>query len=126
MKERYKNKVAYLYKRKAYLKGETKSYGDSDTHETEGIPFYCNVFDKIRRVEVPLSNTYKSVSETIIKTDSQLTFNQHDRITFQEYPENTVNNEDFSLIVEAIQKPRNEKGSKYRHQDYYTWELKIS
>jgi hypothetical protein len=126
MKQRYKNRIAYLYPKKPRIKSETVSFADSDTHVTEGIPFYCNVIEKNRRVEIPLSNTYKTVTETILKTDAELSFTEHDRITFQEYPENGVNNEDFSMIVEAVKYPRFEKGSKYRNNDVYTWEIKIS
>lgn len=126
MKQRYKNRVAWLYKKSAYIKDATKDYSDTGMYDTDGMPFYCNVIEKARRVEVPMSNTYRTVTETIIKTDAQLNFEEHDRITFVENPVNDVNTEDFSLIVSAVKRPRFEKGSKYRTNDIYEWEIRIS
>jgi|LGOV01.1.fsa_nt_gb hypothetical protein len=125
-KQRFKSKIAYLYKKKQKIKDITISYADTDTHETEAIPFYCDAIEKTRRIEVPLSNTYRTVTETVIRTDEDLNFEKHDRITFEEYPSNDVNSEDFSMIVSAITKPRFVNGSKYRNKDINTWELRLS
>ena len=126
MKQRYKDKVAYWYPKKQRVKDATISYADTDTHEESGVPFYCNVVELTRRVEVPMSNTYRTVTESLIKTDAQLDFTEHDRITFQRNPNNDVNSQDFSLIVSAVSKPRLQKGSKYRTNDPVTWELRVS
>ena len=126
MKQKYTQKIGYLYKKKPYIKDATKSYKDADTHESEGTPFYCSEFQKTRRVEVPMSNAYRTVTETILKTTAQLDFEEHDRIAFVENPQNNVNDQDFSNIVSARQIPILEKGAKYRRQDYYEWEITIS
>jgi hypothetical protein len=126
MKQRYKEKVGYLFKRKQYIKGDDKPYTDTTSHEVEGLAFYCNVREKSRRIEVPMSSTYRTVTETVILTSSQLNFEEHDRISFTPTPRNDVNQQDYNTIVSAIQKPVLMKGSKYRNQDYYEWELRVS
>lgn len=126
MKQKYKQRIAYLYKRKPYVKDATKAYADSDTHASEGIPFYCSVFQKSRRVEVPMSNSYRTVTETIVKTTEQLPFEEHDRISFVKVPQNNVNQQDFSSIVSATHVPLMENGNKYRTKEYDEWTLVIS
>ena len=123
MKERYKEKIGYLFKKNQYVKDASKT---SSMYATEGVAFYCNVYEKSRRVEVPMSNTYRTVTETVIKTDSQLNFEEYDRIAFTATPRNDETQQDYNMIVAAISKPRNTKGSKYRSGDYLTWEIRIS
>lgn len=125
-KQRFKTKIGYLYKRNPKIKNATVSFADADTHSTEGIPFYCDVKEKTYRVQEPMSNMYRAVTETVVFTDAELDFEQHDRIAFVKNPVNDVNQQDFSSIMSAVQKPRLEKGSKYRTRDIYTWELRIS
>lgn len=126
MKQRYKSRVAWLYPQKPKIKNATTSFADKDTHEEEGIPFYCDVFEKTARVQEITSNMYRTVTETVVKTDADLEFNKFDRIAFIENPVNDVNSQDFNTIMNSIKKPRFVKGSKYRTKDVYEWELRIS
>jgi len=84
------------------------------------------VLEKNRRVETLQANSYRTVTETIVKTDTDLNYEEYDRITFQKYPQNDVNVQDFSFVMSAIKKPRLEQGSKYRKKDICTWEIRLS
>ncbi len=122
MIQKYKNKIAYLFKMEQLIKDGSFI----TTWEDEGTAFYCNKESKTRMIQTHMAGQYSSATDDIIKTVSQLNFVEGDRIAFTKFPKNDVNNADFSIIKSVKALPLRENGSKHRTQDYYEYWITIT
>jgi len=118
MREKYKNNVAWLFKRKII--------DNTPTYEVDGIPFYCNKETRKRSVLSPMSNTFKSVTTEVYKTTTQLDFAENDKIAFTQTPINDATTADFTIIIAVDEKPYLEKGNKQRTVTYKEFWLTLS
>ena len=118
MREKYKKNIAYLFKRKIV--------DNTPTYDVDGTPFYCNK-EMVKKTRAnPMANQYKSGMEEVIKTTTQLNFEQNDRIAFTPSPRHNADNSDFSVIIGIDEKPYMEKGNKYRNTTYKEFWLRLS
>lgn len=115
MKEKYKNNIGFLFKR---------DKTNTATYAVDGIPFSCNKTSKKTTIFNPQSNTYKSDTTEVIKTTTQLDYEEFDKIAFTSTP--TV--DDFSTIAtDGISRvPYMEKGNKYRTVEYWDYTITIT
>jgi len=117
-RELYKNNIAYLFKR--------ITSDNTPTYSTEGIPFWCNK-ETVKKTRFnPMSNQYKSGTEEVVKTTTQLDFATNDRVAFTPTPRHDANNSDFGTIINIDEKPYMEKGNKYRTVTYKEFWLRLS
>ena len=112
MKQKYKNNIAYLWKR---------DKTNTATYAVVGIPFYCNRVTKNTSVYNPQSNTYKGTITETIKSTSQIDFAEFDKVSFVVSP--TI--DQFSVIAQdGIKRiPYQEKGNKYRTVQYWDYTI---
>lgn len=127
-KEKYKQNIAYLFKRKPNEKNGTRT----PQYETEGIPFYCNRESVRKSIQQIGGNGYKSVAEDVIKTTTQMLlrhgvdYEVHDKIAFTANPSNDVNGNDFGIIIDIDPRPYLQKGNKHRTINFYEYWIKIT
>ena len=118
MREKYKNNVAWLFKRSVV--------DNTPTYAIEGIPFYCNKeMNKKTRFNA-MANVYKSVAEEVIKTTTQLDFAENDKIAFTPTPILNASGDDFSVIIGIDEIPYMERGNKFRNVTYKEFWLRLS
>lgn len=117
MRQKYKDEIAYLFKKVQIIKGNTKV----PSWEVDGTPFYCDLVAKNSSLMSPISGAYSSTTSIIIKTTAQLDFIEGDRIAFTPNPSNDVDTNDFSLIQSVEWKPYLQKGDKHRNVKYYEY-----
>ena len=118
MREKYKNNVAWLFKR--------ITVDNTPTYEKDGTPFYCNK-ETVRKSRMdPMANQYKSVADEVLKTTTQLDFATNDRIAFTPEPRNNADFNDFSVIVSMNEMPYMERGNKFRNVTYKEFWLTLS
>jgi len=119
MREKYKNNVAWLFKR-------ITTDGSTIKWEEDGTAFYCNKeIVKKSRLNA-MSNQYKSVATEVVKTTTQLNFENNDRIAFTPEPRNNADFNDFSLITDIDEKPYMERGNKFRTTTYKEFWLTLN
>ena len=118
MREKYKNNIAYLFKRTVV--------DNTATWDETGIPFYCNKETVKRSRQNAMAGYYKSVAEEVLKTTTQINFEQNDRIAFTPTPTHDANGSDFSIIIGIDEKPYMERGNKFRNVTYKEFWLRLS
>jgi len=118
MREKYKNNVAWLFKR--ITTDGTVSW------EVDGAPFYCNQETVKKSRFNAMANQYKSVADEIVKTTTQLNFETNDRIAFTPEPRNNADFHDFGIIINIDEKPYMERGNKFRNTVYKEFWLTLS
>jgi len=121
MRNKYTNNIMYLFKKLTNEKGQSDI-----NYSQQGIPFYCNIETRRKSTTTPMSNVLMGVTEDIVKTTTQLDFEQYDRISFKNVPQNNANATEFSSIASVMEKPYNEKGNKYRTKRYKEYWLTLS
>ena len=118
MREKYKNNDAYLF----------PHIEDSNpvAWEEDGIHFYCNKEIVKKTRSNPMANQYKSATEEVIKTTTQLDFKNNDRVAFTQTPIHNADGSDFSVIISKEEKPYMERGNKFRKETYKEFWLTLS
>lgn len=118
MREKYKENIAYLHKRET-VEGIPKP-------SKKGLPFFCNIMEKRgQATPTDLAAGHNIQTSTILKTTTQLNFEEFDYITFDEFPDNNVNAQDFSIIKNIYNPPYRERGNKHRSVKFKEYHLTI-
>ena len=118
MREKYKRNNAWLFKRVIT--------DNKPTYEETGIHFYCNKEVVKKSIANPMANQYKSVMEEVVKTTTQINFEENDRIAFTDTPRHNADFSDFSVIIAIDEKPYMERGNKFRNVTYKEFWLRLS
>ncbi len=119
IKERYRNNIGYLYKMSTHYSNTNPEW------DNEGIPFRYNEESKNKKSVNPMSGTYVVGTQEIWLTDTQIDFNEGDRVSFKQIPINDADDQDFSLISNIDLVPINEKGNRYRNNKLFSRRLTL-
>lgn len=102
MREKYTDNIAWLF---------LKDRSDNDLEYLEiGQPFYCNREIKSRNSLNPMTGMHMGSADEILKTTTQLSFSEHDRVAFTEQP----TDDQYSMILKIDEKPLYGRGNKHR------------
>lgn len=114
MREKYTDNIAYLFKR---LKADnTISYVEI------GVPFYCNKEVKNKRSLNPMTGIYMPSANEILKTTSQISFEEHDRVSFVSNP----TDDNYSMITAIDVRPYYSRGNKHSSSSKNEYWITIS
>jgi len=114
MREKYTDQIAYLFKK-------DRTDNDLSYHEI-GQPFYCNLEVKNKSSLNAMTGTYMSSATEILKTTTQLSFEEHDRIAFVSHPTDDT----YYMIIAVELKPFRTRGAKHRRTPLYEYWLTLS
>ena len=103
MRQKYTNLIAYYFPRLE---------DDNDISYSQiGQSFYCNREIKNKSSLNPMTGTYMTSVNEIVKTTTQLNFKEHGRISFKA----NATDDEYSMIIAINVKPLLDRGAKYRN-----------
>ena len=109
MREKYTNNIGYLFKR---LKAD-----NTITYSPMGLPFYFNRETKTKQSFDPMTGIKMASATEILKTTTQLSFEEHDRIAFVA----NATGDDYNIVVTVVPKPLYGRGNKHGIEKNEYW-----